>query len=435
VSAGVAPLVRAVVVNYNGGDLTRRCLESLEATRWPRDRLELVLIDNASSDGVPTAVERDLPDVIVIRSPRNLGFAGGSNLGMSELGAVDFVALVNNDATVDPDWLAPLVEALEHDDTLGAACPKILFSGLWVDVEVTCPTRRHGWGDRRDLGVRVEGARVDGVDVWPRVQRVRGFWGDDPDAEWTNGSALLRVPTAEAGAAEAELLLASDREVAVVLRSGPSQATVTVGRNAEWQRIPLGAPRQRVVNNTGTELRAEGYGADRSYLLPDDGDGDDDQPDDVFAWCGAGVLLRRAYLETAGLFDERLFLYYEDLELSWRGRERGWRYRYVPQSVMHHVHAATTGEGSALKDHYTARNRLLVMTRHARTTSTVHALARYALVTGSYAVRDLVSPVLRGRRPNGTHVARRLRAFGAYFVRAPGMLRSRHRDRAAERRA
>ena len=104
--------VRVVVVNYNGGDLTVDCLRSLVATRWRADRLEVVLVDNASTDDVVARVRAELPVVTVIESGRNLGFAGGCNLGMRDRAGVDYVALVNNDATVDPEWLAPLVDAI-----------------------------------------------------------------------------------------------------------------------------------------------------------------------------------------------------------------------------------------------------------------------------------------------------------------------------------
>ena len=121
------------------------------------------------------------------------------------------------------------------------------------------------------------------------------------------------------------------------------------------------------------------------------------------------------YLADVGLFDERLFLYYEDVELAWRGLERGWRHRYVPDSVVRHVHAASTVEGSPLFDFYNERNRLLTLTRHADRRMLVKALARYFLVTGSYPRRDIVSPALRGQAPHPRILLRRLRAFGAYL--------------------
>ena len=101
-----------------------------------------------------------------------------------------------------------------------------------------------------------------------------------------------------------------------------------------------------------------GYGGDRGFLEADRGQYD--KPADVFAWCGCSVLLRPRYLAEVGLLDERLFLYYEDIDLSWRGRAQGWRYRYVPESVVRHAHTATSVEGSELFQYYVERNRLLV---------------------------------------------------------------------------
>jgi GT2 family glycosyltransferase len=85
----------------------------------------------------------------------------------------------------------------------------------------------------------------------------------------------------------------------------------------------------------------------------------------VFAWCGGSVLLRSSYLQQVGLFDERFFLYYEDTDLSWRGRLLGWRYRYVPASVLRHEHAASSGEGSDLFRYFVEPNRLLMLLKDA----------------------------------------------------------------------
>jgi GT2 family glycosyltransferase len=202
---------------------------------------------------------------------------------------------------------------------------------------------------------------------------------------------------------------------------------VDTGGEPSWQIVPFAGPAVDVINNVGTMLTEDDHGADRGYLEPDDGRFD--APEDVFAWCGAGVLLRRGYLDEVGLLDERLFVYYEDLELSWRGQKRGWRYRYVPTSVVHHVHAATTIEGSKLKLHYEERNRLLVLARHAKARDAWRAIGRHLLVTASYARRDIFSPLLHARRPHGSLVWRRLRAFGAFKLRALGALRSRRKDR------
>ena len=83
-----------------------------------------------------------------------------------------------------------------------------------------------------------------------------------------------------------------------------------------------------LVNSAGSVALEVGYGSDRGYLEPDDRAGR--AADEVFGWSGCAVLLRREYLEDIGMLDERLFLYYEDFDLAWRGRARGWRCLYAP---------------------------------------------------------------------------------------------------------
>jgi GT2 family glycosyltransferase len=411
--------VRAVVLNYNGGDLTLECLRRLRATEWPAGRFQVVLVDNASSDGVVDRTRNQWPDVRIITSDRNRGFAGGCNLALHDLDDIDAVALVNSDVLVEPRWLAPLARALGHNPKVGAASPKILFESRFREVELRSGTRRRGRGDRRRLGVRVSGARAGGSDVWRDTQLVEGFWGPEhgPEPEsgfqWTSGRAVLRIPVAEAAPAETcELRLAADGVTRLTARSGRSEVELEVGREPEWHTVPLEGRPFDVINNVGTVLAGDGYGADRGYLERDHGQYD--TPESVFAWSGGAVLLTASYLADVGLFDEQLFLYYEDVDLSWRGRERGWRYRYVPESVVRHVHAASTVEGSPQFDYYNERNRLLTLTRHSDRRTVAKALARYLLITGSYARRDVVSPVLRGQAPRPEAPLRRLRALGGY---------------------
>jgi hypothetical protein len=331
--------------------------------------------------------------------------------------------------------LRPLVDALDADPRLGAACPKILFAGRFAAVEVRTDTDRRGFGDGRDLGVFVSGARVDGDDVWGRVQFVDGTWGLEPGTDdggqWTGPVAHLQVPVPsdpvpmpiEAPTAVVSLLLSADGARTVALGAGGDVTEHEVGPTPEWCDVVQAGPTATIVNNVGTDLLADGFAADRGYLAPDDGRYD--TPTDVAAWCGAGVLLRRAYLDDVGGFDEGLFVYYEDVELSLRGAARGWRYRYVPEAVVHHVHAASTRRGSALKQYYDERNRLLVLARHGSVKTTATASVRSLLVTASYARRDVLAPMLHRRAPQPDIVWRRLRSFGAYARGIPHAVRER----------
>jgi hypothetical protein len=422
------PRVRIVVLNYNGGDLTLECVRRLRATAWPPGQLTIVLVDNASSDDVVARARDEMPDVQVIRSDRNLGFAGGCNLALHDLDEVDYVALVNSDVLVEPGWLAPLARAFRRNPTLGAAIPKIVLAPRFREVELRSATDVPGRGDTRRLGVQLSGARVAGSDVWRDTQLCDGFWGPEPGPEpgstsqWASDRSILRVPHCD-GAETCELRLAAREPTAVRAASGRREADITVRQHPEWHTVPFAGQAFDVINNVGSVVTGDGYGADRGYLDRDHGQYD--LPEYVFAWSGATVLLDARYLADVGLFDEALFLYYEDLDLAWRGRERGWRYKYVPGSVVRHVHSAATVEGSALFDYYNERNRLLVLTRHADRRTTMRAIVRYLLVTASYTRRDVVSPILRGRVPRFRIPFRRLKALGGYVAELTRKARAR----------
>ena len=128
---------------------------------------------------------------------------------------------------------------------------------------------------------------------------------------------------------------------------GPAtSATVeVVGPTGAGTSVPVAGPPVDVVNNVGSVLIEGGYGADRGFLEPDPASTTPRptcSPGAAAASCCA-----RPTWPTSGLFDERFFLYYEDTDLSWRGRSRGWRYRYVPGPVARHVHAALDRRGLA----------------------------------------------------------------------------------------
>jgi GT2 family glycosyltransferase len=433
--AADVPRVRLVVLNFNGGELVVRCLEAIGKLDWPAHRLEVVVVDNASTDGSDRVVAERFPHVKLIANSSNTGFPA-NNLALRELEGIDYVGLVNPDSFVEPGWLRALVNALEDDRRLGAASARMLFADRFLAIDIASPTFVPGATDRRELGVRVSGVRVDGVDRWRDTQFADGSWGiehsrDGETFHWTRASAVIRVPVPDDrrgdGPPTAELRLAAETAKTVTLRSGDTEQSIDVGESPRWVEVPLAGQATDVINNAGSVVFGDGYGADRGYLEPDEGQFDD--PVQVFAWCGGSVLLRPAYLADVGLFDERFFLYYEDTDLSWRGRTRGWRYRYVPGAVVRHVHAASSGEGTPIFQHYVERNRLIMLIKDAPRDMAVRAVWRYLLTTLSYARRDLVRPVLGLHRPNVEQVRRRVSSFAGFLRLLPWMLVERRRIR------
>ena len=220
-----APFISVVIPNWNGASYLAGCLESLR--RQGYDRFEVLVVDNGSTDGSDRMVEERYPEFRLVPMGRNLGFAAAANEGIRRSGG-DLVALLNNDAEADPDWLAALAEgAANHPEADFFAC-KILLS------------------DRRDV-----------------IHSAGDFYCRDG------------VP----------------------------------GNRGVWQRD-------------------EGQ-FDREEYVP--------------AACGAASGWRRSLFEDVGLFDESLFMYCEDVDLSLRAQIRGHRCLYLPGARVYHRLSATGG--------------------------------------------------------------------------------------------
>jgi GT2 family glycosyltransferase len=120
----------------NGRDHLETCLASLERLEYPRNNLQVVVVDNASRDDSVDFVKKSFPWVQVQSNETNLGFAPALNQACRDVQS-DYLAFLNNDTRVEPDWLSRLVDVLESSagrrESIAAACGAILdWDGLGV---------------------------------------------------------------------------------------------------------------------------------------------------------------------------------------------------------------------------------------------------------------------------------------------------------------
>lgn len=242
--AGPAPQVSVIIPNWNGLRLLRPCLDSLRRQTY-RD-FEIIVVDNASSDGSAQALAEEYPEVRVLALQRNLGYAGGCNAGIrAARGAI--LVMLNNDTEADSGWLHALVEGLARHPEAGSASSRLMIYSR------------------------------------PEILNAAG------DLYRRNG-------------------LPDSRGV--------------------WQ--PYGPPYDQ-----------EAY---------------------VFGASGGAAAYRREMLDRIGLFEERFFMWCEDVDLAWRAQRAGYRCIYLPNAVVYH-HLSATG-GGALASYYVGRNTLWVLARH-----------------------------------------------------------------------
>ena len=232
--------IRAVVVSWNGAHLLPDCLDSLFAQKITAD-LEVVVVDNASEDGTAAMLAERYPEVIVVRSESNLGFAGGADLGLAGFTG-SFIALLNNDATFRVDAIEQMISVLEQpgNERVGAVTAKILLTGAYrlerghtaATAPVSSFRRDDGWLVPADPGSS-EAIRV--VNSTGNVVTRRGTGTDrdwlraegeeSRDAEvfgFCGGAALLRKAALdEVGGFDRDLFLYyEDTDLSWRLRAG-----------------------------------------------------------------------------------------------------------------------------------------------------------------------------------------------------------------------
>ena len=115
-------LVSVIIPHYNGVSFIDECLKSLSKTVYRP--IEIIVVDNGSTDGSQAFVKKKYPRVTMLQAPKNLGYAGGCTYGYERSNG-EFIVFLNNDTTVDKQWLIHLVRAAKQKNS--AICqPKVL---------------------------------------------------------------------------------------------------------------------------------------------------------------------------------------------------------------------------------------------------------------------------------------------------------------------
>lgn len=420
------PLVSVITVSYNGYPLLADLLRSLRRQTYSRH--EVVVVDNASTDGSAERLRREFPEARVLELDENLGFAGGNNAGIRAARG-ELVALANNDTVADPGWLEELVRTALEDPRIAAVGSKILFLTPFLPLRLTV----EGGGGPAPGVLFGEESGFAGCDYDKAVYKA-GFGGtelvEDRRVRRMAAEATVYLPVLPMDGGARLRLVASGgapgppRRLRVEV--GASRVA-TVDLDEGLREHPIEVPAAVVaaesfdlINNAGTALSAAGEAADRGIFEPERGQYD--REEDLEAVCGAAVLFRRSALEDVGLFDRDFFMYYEDTDLSWRLRAAGYRLRYQPRSTIRHHHAASSVEWSPLFTFYTARNKVLMIVRNGGAAASLRAYAREVAL-----LLRLLMVWWRSRRGPGAARARaelvtRLRVHRSLLLQVPRAL-------------
>ena len=165
--------VSVVIVNWNGGQNVLACLASLGEQSRPPD--EVIVVDNASEDGSIEQVAQRFPLARILRISSNLGYGGGVNCGVAAARS-EWVALLNNDAVADREWLEQMLAVAATDPGYGmVACKIYLDRGQRVIDKVSHRIALDGQNFGRGHGA-IDDGRYDGLTevAWP--DGCAGLW-------------------------------------------------------------------------------------------------------------------------------------------------------------------------------------------------------------------------------------------------------------------
>lgn len=119
------PFVSIILVNYNGEKFLDDCLNSLKEIDYPKDKYEVVLVDNASKDNSVNLVKENFTWVKLLVLDKNTGFSEGNNVGV-ENAIGEYIVFLNTDTSVEKNWLSELVKKIVSDDEIGACSSQVL---------------------------------------------------------------------------------------------------------------------------------------------------------------------------------------------------------------------------------------------------------------------------------------------------------------------
>lgn len=165
----MVPRIAILILCFNGRSDTLACLGSLAQLTYPSDRVDTIIIDNASTDGTSAAVQSRYPNITLIETKANLGFAAGNNAGLHYVLAhgYDYVLLLNNDTEVAPDLIEQLVSVAESEPAIGVVGPTICYynrpdiiwsAGGHIDWQ-------HGTSSMNRLGLPIDTSHTQPKDV------------------------------------------------------------------------------------------------------------------------------------------------------------------------------------------------------------------------------------------------------------------------------
>ncbi|MCL5771249.1 MAG: glycosyltransferase [Actinobacteria bacterium] len=451
------PFISIITVNFNGKFFLKSLFDSIKKLNYPQGKLQVIMVDNGSKDDSVTFVRKNYKFVEILLSDKNLGFAGGNNAGV-KLAKGEYIAFINNDCMVYPDWLISMVNLLQQKEKenikAGGVGSKVLFYFKYLPLKIVFENsnelnkdlNKDFNNDENEINTSDFSGIVRQIIIRENTSEnkiknessevfknneiknnemqnlinfanksfkyLNGFYDIRKDSDGKlirkiRKEALVGVPVIDKNKdiiLEIEFsflkdgtcfkLFIEDEEIVSVNNISNNNNDFKInynnnlyshsqGNGLKYRTILIKIPKEKfkcskdIINSCGSMINKSFYAKEIGYESFNEqfeknlNKNKDEKLKniefknvksfEVFALPGSSFIVKKELINEIGLFDEKFFTYYEDIDFFWRARLNGWRFFVEPESVVRHFHCGSGEEWSYSFTYNVLRNRLLMI--------------------------------------------------------------------------
>ncbi len=344
--------VSVILVNYNGKKYIDALFDSLCELVHDDFSFEVVFEDNASTDdSIKYLKEKKYADKLnlkIVESDKNLGFAGGNNLGVDACEG-RYIVLLNNDTKVDKYWLQNLYHfMLEHPEAV-MVNSKLLF--FYDFLPITFKTQDKVLTDKT-IEINGEEYIIDNkfcTNLLYEENRLVCFGHSEINIPLKQGVADYEVKVKlQQPMAETDSILFGS---SIISMPGATEVEINISSEA------VANEKYALVQNAGSGVNDTFDGFDIGFAKKDSEEYNKSY--EINNGCGASIMMKKEDFIKCGKFDEKFFMYYEDTDLSYRIKKNGGKILFCPDSIVRHIHTGSSTEWSPFFTYQVYRNKLL----------------------------------------------------------------------------
>lgn len=362
--------VSVIIVNYNGKRYIDTLFNSLNNLELDDIKLEIVFVDNASSDDSVEYLEKNYANknIKIVKSKDNTGFAGGNNLGVKNSEG-KYIVLLNNDTKVDKYWIKTLYKRIKDDSSIGMINSKLLFFYDFIKINTNT-------NDKFKINKKV---LINGKEYEIDNKFAHNLLLEDKMTCF--GHSYFYVPLLDGDNCEYDISLKLEEYNIetdyILINDNKFVPSEDGGINIELSKEEVFEYKKTLIQNAGS-------GINENYDGYDIGMAEEDcekysKEYEINNGCGASIIMLKDDFIKAGMFDENFFMYYEDTDLSYRIRKLGKKIIYYPDSIVRHIHTGSSKEWSPFFVFHVFRNKALFVYKNISKTKGIRVLLKYII--------------------------------------------------------